>query len=157
MGIDQVDRHPAGRHALGPRVHHRSRGVAGGGRRVQHRTGTADQESGNVSDRVEGPECRNRLTVYWEKAPICRRMTEQADTPDLRDDRLWTVTELAAFLRISPQTVRSLISRDPDRLPPRVHALGLPRWMPSTVRTWAEQQSMKPRSKMGRPRKFPSP
>lgn len=45
---------------------------------------------------------------------------------DSQADRLWTVTELADFLRFSPRTVATFLSKSPDRLPPRVAAFARP-------------------------------
>jgi hypothetical protein len=70
-------------------------------------------------------------------------------------ETLWTIRELAAYLCYKPPTVATLLSRDPGRLPPRVAALGHPRWHPATVRAWAAQQSapIPAARRAGRPRK----
>ena len=65
---------------------------------------------------------------------------------------LWTVAELASFMRYAIPTVRSLLSRSPDKLPPRVSACGAPRWHPATVEAWAAQQSRPATPRKGRPR-----
>jgi hypothetical protein len=64
---------------------------------------------------------------------------------------LWTITELSAFLGYKIATVRTLLSRQPERLPPRVAALSMPRWDEGIVRDWAVQQS-RPPVRVGRPR-----
>lgn len=58
---------------------------------------------------------------------------------------------LAKVLGLSPETVKRLASKDPDRLPPRVRAMHVLRWDPAAVRSWLEQQSVAPR-RAGRPR-----
>ena len=67
-------------------------------------------------------------------------------------DALWNYADLARYLGCREATVRTLSSREPDRLPPRVPGFGLPRWHPATVEAWA-QRPPAPRTKMGRPRK----
>ena len=64
---------------------------------------------------------------------------------------LWSIADLAAFLGYRVATVRAMVSRSPDKLPPRVAALHLPRWDQQTVRDWAVQQSRAP-VRVGRPR-----
>ena len=68
-------------------------------------------------------------------------------------DALWTVTELAEYLRYSPRTVATHLSRSPEKLPPRVVAFDRPRWEPSLVMEWVLEQS-KPKNRGGRPRKI---
>ncbi len=67
--------------------------------------------------------------------------------------RLWTIDDLAEYLVYSRSTVASMLSRTPDKLPPKVGGLGHPRWDPDAVRQWSLDQS---RSKIrrGRPRKI---
>ena len=67
-------------------------------------------------------------------------------------DHLWTPEQLAAFLGYAPATVRSHLSRSPDKLPPRVAALSAPRWVPDVARQWCAAQS-RAAPKGGRPRK----
>ena len=67
------------------------------------------------------------------------------------DTRLWTPTELGAFLGLSPNTVTSMCSRKPDRLPPRLRTMSAPRWLPSLCIEWARTNSAAKR-KIGRPR-----
>ena len=57
---------------------------------------------------------------------------------------------LARVLSLSPETVKRLASKDPDRLPPR--AMHVLRWDPAAVRAWLTEQSAAPR-RVGRPRK----
>jgi len=70
-------------------------------------------------------------------------------------DRLWGIRDLAAYLGYQESSIVSLVNKHPDRLPPRVGALGRVRWEPNTVRAWAEAQS-RPPSKKGRPRNTPA-
>lgn len=67
-------------------------------------------------------------------------------------ENLWTAADLGTFLGLSPQTVNTLICRNPNRLPPRVTAMSSLRWVPSVCHEWAVQNSGKPKSKAGRPR-----
>jgi hypothetical protein len=67
-------------------------------------------------------------------------------------ERLWTVEDLGAFMGLSPKTIISLASRNPDRLPPRVSSIPAPRWMPEVVRAWALKNSGQGKRKGGRPR-----
>jgi predicted DNA-binding transcriptional regulator AlpA len=71
--------------------------------------------------------------------------------PDIMPDRLWTIRELAAYLGYQESSVVSLVNKNPERLPPRVAALGRVRWEPNTVKAWAVSQS-RPVGKIGRPR-----
>ncbi len=68
-------------------------------------------------------------------------------------DTLWTIQELADYLRYTKSTVATMLSRDPDKLPPKVHGLGHPRWNPDAVRLWTLDQS-RPKPRRGRPRKI---
>ena len=67
-------------------------------------------------------------------------------------DHLWTPEQLAAYLGYKPATIRTHLCRSPDKLPPRVGALALPRWLPATVYAWCAAQS-RAAPKFGRPRK----
>ena len=42
-------------------------------------------------------------------------------------DALWNAEDLAAYLGYSEAAIRSMLSRNPERLPPRVQGLGLHR------------------------------
>lgn len=64
---------------------------------------------------------------------------------------LWTARELAVYLAVSPRTVATLLSTHPARLPPKVAALGPPRWAPEVVHMWVMDQS-RPAARVGRPR-----
>lgn len=66
-------------------------------------------------------------------------------------DRLWGIRELATYLGYQESSIVSLVNKHPERLPPRVGALGRVRWEPNTVRAWAESQS-RPALRKGRPR-----
>ena len=73
---------------------------------------------------------------------------------------LWTVAELAVYLRCSTRTVAETLKQHPERLPPRVRAWeSKPLWHEQVVRTWAVQQSAVPSAyiprRPGRPRKLP--
>lgn len=69
---------------------------------------------------------------------------------------LWGVLELAAFFNYSPKTVTTLLSRSPEKLPPRVSLLSKPRWDPGVVRQWTLEHSRPvPVKRVGRPRKTP--
>ncbi len=73
---------------------------------------------------------------------------------------LWTVAELATYLRCSPRTVAETLKLHPERLPPRVMAWQRrPLWDEQAVRAWAAQQSTVPSAyfprRLGRPRKLP--
>ena len=70
------------------------------------------------------------------------------------DDKLWTVTELAEFMRMTPASVATIRSRAPDRLPPPIAATGRPRWYPPAVMAWCQEQSRPLKGKGGRPRKY---
>jgi hypothetical protein len=65
-----------------------------------------------------------------------------------------TIADLARFLCFSESTVRSMNSRSPERLPPRVRYLTHPRWNPDVVREWSRQTAVT-KGKGGRPRKTP--
>lgn len=65
---------------------------------------------------------------------------------------LMTPADLAVFLGLKEATVRTLASRDPDKLPPRCRAVSKPRWVPSVVRQWAERHSAPTKTRVGRPR-----
>ncbi len=56
-------------------------------------------------------------------------------------DALWSARELAAFLNYRESSISSMLSKRPDRLPPRVAALGRPRWSPEVVRAWVKEQT----------------
>jgi hypothetical protein len=60
---------------------------------------------------------------------------------DTIENRLWTIRELAAYLNYQESTLAGMVTKNPERLPPRVAALGRPRWEPGVVRDWATQQS----------------
>ena len=59
--------------------------------------------------------------------------------PDARDDSLWDITQVAAFLAVSVRTARRYVARTdfPRRvvLGTRTH-----RWVASQVRAWARAQ-----------------
>lgn len=65
---------------------------------------------------------------------------------------LWTAAELAAFLGLAHRTVPVLLSRSPERLPPRVAGITSPRWVPAVCQEWAVRQSGPTKRKAGRPR-----
>lgn len=77
-------------------------------------------------------------------------------THAVTDDRLWTARELANFLGYSESTITRMVSQEPDKLPPRVAALGRPRWLPSAALQWVRENTG-PRPvggrRMGRPRR----
>ena len=66
-------------------------------------------------------------------------------------EALWTPDDLARFLGLRPSSIPSMVSRTPERLPPRVATLTAPRWVPDVCRAWAERNSGVKR-KGGRPR-----
>jgi hypothetical protein len=74
------------------------------------------------------------------------------------DETLWTSKELAVFLGYSPTSVARMVTKSPNRLPPRVAGLGRPRWAPSVVRQWVIDQSTPAvlGVKLGRPRRTPN-
>lgn len=72
------------------------------------------------------------------------------------DDSLWTIRELAMFLRYTESSVRTMASKSPERLPPRVAGLGRPRWSPATVRAWVAAPAPAARARAGRPRINPA-
>lgn len=58
------------------------------------------------------------------------------------NDEIWSVEDIAAYLRISPQTARrSVITRPgfPKGFRPTGHARGERRWFSEDVREWARQ------------------
>ena len=70
------------------------------------------------------------------------RRYQPAEDPTLMhiaNDRLWTVTDIAAYLAVSRRTAQSLIA-GPD-FPPRV-VLGerTHRWVPDDVQRWARSR-----------------
>lgn len=71
----------------------------------------------------------------------------------MEPEPLWSATELAVFLGLSPRTIQNLASTKPDRLPPRVRMMSRLRWAPGVCHAWAQSNSTlaKP-SKGGRPR-----
>ena len=73
---------------------------------------------------------------------------------DAMPDKLWTVRELAVYLGYTTSTLATMISRNPERLPQRVAALGRPRWHPMVVKDWAAEQS-RPVRHQGRARFTP--
>lgn len=71
------------------------------------------------------------------------------------DDTLWTPRELARYLGYSESTITRMVSQEPDKLPPRVAALGRPRWLPSAAHEWVKintECSMGRTRRLGRPR-----
>lgn len=71
----------------------------------------------------------------------------------MSDYKLWTASDLGAFLGLSAATVQAQASRSPERLPPRVRTLAMLRWDPDTCRAWAVASSEAPqRKRAGRPR-----
>lgn len=69
---------------------------------------------------------------------------------------LWTNADLAKYLGYSVTSVARMVTKSPDRLPPRVAGLGRPRWEPSLVREWVIAQSVtQPKERRGRPRRTP--
>ena len=73
-----------------------------------------------------------------------------------RAEGLWTRADLAAFLNLTPGTVKVYMSCTPDRLPPRAASTeaGV-RWDPEVVRAWAAEQPAPVTGVAGRPRKQP--
>jgi predicted DNA-binding transcriptional regulator AlpA len=73
------------------------------------------------------------------------------------DESLWKNKDLAAFLGYSETSVARMVTKTPDRLPPRVAGLGHPRWAPSVVRQWVIDRSVSGAfpAKRGRPRTTP--
>lgn len=71
------------------------------------------------------------------------------------DDRLWTPADLARWLGYAESTVVHMVSKRPDRLPPRVPNLHRPRWLPATCREWAagRAEAAPQTRKPGRPRR----
>jgi hypothetical protein len=73
------------------------------------------------------------------------------------DEKLWTSRELAEFLGYSPHSIATMVTKLPERLPPRVAGLGRPRWAPSVVKAWVIEQSATGKPvKRGRPRRTPT-
>lgn len=74
------------------------------------------------------------------------------------DETLWTNADLAKYLGYSVTSVARMVTKSPNRLPPRVAGLGRPRWAPSVVRQWVIDQSTPavPGAKLGRPRRTPN-
>jgi predicted DNA-binding transcriptional regulator AlpA len=70
-------------------------------------------------------------------------------------DRLWGIRELAAYLNYQESTLAGMVTKSPERLPPRVAPLGRPRWDPAAVRAWVASHSRQP-AKKGRPRSAPT-
>jgi hypothetical protein len=71
----------------------------------------------------------------------------------MEPEPLWSATELAVLLGLSPRTVTDLASRNPHRLPPRVRTLTRLRWAPSVCHAWvAANSTLAKPSKGGRPR-----
>ncbi len=70
----------------------------------------------------------------------------------LPDNRLWTPRDLARFLGYQESSLISMVSKCPEKLPPRVAALYRPRWDPAAVRLWVTDQSRPARGMGGRPR-----
>lgn len=68
------------------------------------------------------------------------------------DSHLWTPRELALFLGYTESTICRMVSSAPSRLPPRVAALGRPRWLPEVAREWARAKSELTPPGPGRPR-----
>lgn len=68
------------------------------------------------------------------------------------EEVLWTPRELAKFLGYTESTVCRMVSQYPEKLPPRVAALGRPRWLPEVAREWARVNSEGPIGRGGRPR-----
>lgn len=71
----------------------------------------------------------------------------------VKPDRLWTPRELAQFIGYSESTITRMVSRAPDKLPPRVAILSRPRWDPDIVRRWVVEASLpQAQTRVGRPR-----
>ena len=61
--------------------------------------------------------------------------------------------ELAQFIGYSESTITRMVSRAPDKPPPRVAVLSRPRWDPDIVRKWVVEASRpQTQARMGRPR-----
>lgn len=60
-------------------------------------------------------------------------------------DKTLDVDQLAAMLRLQPVTVKSALSKNPERLPPRVQIAGVskskPIWLESVVFAWLKKRS----------------
>lgn len=54
-------------------------------------------------------------------------------------NEVWKAPELAAFLGIAVSTVRTYVTKYPERLPPRISEHGHARWRKSTVLEWARK------------------
>lgn len=67
---------------------------------------------------------------------------------------LWTATDLADFLKLSPRTITDLASRKPHRLPPRVKKLPHLRWIPDECRAWITAEDNTAPKRPGRPRRL---
>jgi predicted DNA-binding transcriptional regulator AlpA len=76
----------------------------------------------------------------WTGTVLGMEVNTDQDLPD----RLWTVSDVAAFLRVSPTRVRELA--DVDGFPPPI-ILGAHswRWDPAAVRAWVTAQHEMPR------------
>jgi len=76
------------------------------------------------------------------------------------DEALWDITRLAGFLGYSAASIKTMASRNPDRLPPRAPTK-MVRWSPAVVRAWVARGQQQPspteqpdpqRHRGGRPR-----
>ena len=67
---------------------------------------------------------------------------------------LWGIRERAQFLGYSESTLAGMVTKCPEKLPPRVQGLGRARWSPLKVQQWAVESShIAGRSRVGRPRR----
>lgn len=61
-------------------------------------------------------------------------------------DKTLDIDQLAEVLHLSPFTIKSALSKNPDRLPPRVQIRGLakskPIWLESVVFDWLKTKSL---------------
>ena len=71
----------------------------------------------------------------------------------MSNEPLWTIRELAQYLNYAESTVARMVSQCPTQLPPRVHGLGKPRWVPRIAEQWSINRSEPEINKrLGRPR-----
>ncbi|CAK7192410.1 hypothetical protein COMNV_00606 [Commensalibacter sp. Nvir] len=71
-----------------------------------------------------------------------------------KEEQIWTVKELAQFLRKAPSTIQSELSRHPEVFPPRIKGFKRPRWDKDIAMQWFKEQSIGARKFVGRPRKI---
>ncbi|QNT77596.1 hypothetical protein JGUZn3_11690 [Entomobacter blattae] len=71
-------------------------------------------------------------------------------------ESLWTIKELADFLKCSQKTIYKYRCKTPEKLPPCVPNIQFLRWDEKTVKEFYRNTTNDKAIKMGRPRSIPT-